>query len=293
MLTPESIQALINLLDDPDDEIVSHVQNKIRSIGLSVIPLLESAWENQDISQIHQVRIEQITHEIQFSSIKVELENWIKSKEFDLIEAWIILSKWQYPGINELTIRTKIDLIRQDVWMEINDKQTAFEKVKILNKIFYTRYLFKGDHKNYHSPLNSFINTVLETKHGNPLSLSILYSTIAQSLNIPIYGVNLPNHFILAYMDENRVNQLIGNNTNSGVFFYINAFSDGSILYENDIRKFLSDLKLPEEKGFFEPCSHTTIVQRILINLISSYQSLGKLEKVKELVALKEIVLHA
>ena len=113
-------------------------------------------------------------------------------KEFDLIEAWIILSKWQYPGIDELTIRTKIDLIRQDVWMEINDKQTAFEKVKILNKIFYTRYLFKGDHKNYHSPLNSFINTVLETKHGNPLSLSILYSTIAQSLNIPIYGVNLP-----------------------------------------------------------------------------------------------------
>ena len=293
MLTPESIQALINLLDDPDEEIVSHVQNKIRSIGLTVIPFLESAWENQDISQIHQVRIEQITHEIQFSSIQVELENWIKSKEFDLIEAWIILSKWQYPGIDELTIRTKIDLIRQDVWMEINDKQTAFEKVKILNKIFYTRYLFKGDHKNYHSPLNSFINTVLETKHGNPLSLSILYSTIAQSLNIPIYGVNLPNHFILAYMDENRVNQLIGNNTNSGVFFYINAFSDGSILYENDIRKFLSDLKLPEEKGFFEPCSHTTIIQRILINLISSYQSLGKLEKVKELVALKEIILHA
>ena len=293
MLTQESIQALINLLDDPDDEIVSHVQNKILSIGLSVIPFLESAWENQDISQIHQVRIEQITHEIQFLAIKVELENWIKSKEFDLIEAWIILSKWQYPGIDELTIRTKIDLIRQDVWMEINDKQTAFEKVKILNKIFYTRYLFKGDHKNYHSPLNSFINTVLETKHGNPLSLSILYRTIAQSLNIPIYGVNLPNHFILAYMDENRVNQLIGNNTNSGVFFYINAFSDGSILYENDIRKFLSDLKLPEEKGFFEPCSHTTIIQRILINLISSYQSLGKLEKVKELVALKEIILHA
>jgi regulator of sirC expression with transglutaminase-like and TPR domain len=293
MLTPESIQALINLLDDPDEEIVSHVQNQIRSIGLTVIPFLESAWENQDISQIHQVRIEQITHEIQFSSIKVELENWIKSKEFDLIEAWIILSKWQYPGIDEHSIRAKIDVIRQDVWMEINDKQTAFEKVKILNKIFYTRYLFKGDHKNYHSPLNSFINTVLETKHGNPLSLSILYSTIAQSLHIPIYGVNLPNHFILAYMDENRVNQLIGNNTNSGVFFYINAFSDGSILYENDIRKFLSDLKLPEEKGFFEPCSHTTIIQRILINLISSYQSLGKLEKVKELVALKEIILHA
>lgn len=290
MLNIESIQALINLLDDPDEEIVSHVQTKLISYGLAVIPYLENAWETHEMSLLHQSKIEQITHEIQFISIKSELEQWVKSKEFDLIEAWTILSKWQYPGIDVGNIRAKIASIRQDVWMEINDRQTAFEKVKVLNKVFYTRYLFKGDHKNYHSPLNSFINSVLETKHGNPLSLSILYSTIAQSLNIPIYGVNLPNHFILAYMDENRVNQLLGNTTNSGVFFYINAFSEGSILYENDIRKFLADLKLPEEKGFFEPCSHTTIVQRILINLISSYQSLGKAEKVKELVELKEIL---
>ncbi len=291
MINIESIQALINLLDDPDEEIVSHVQTKIISYGVTVIPYLESAWETHEMSVLHQSKIEHITHEIQFSAIKIELDKWRKSKELDLIEAWTLLSKWQYPGINEKTLRVKINEIRQDVWMEINEKQTAFEKVKILNKIFYTRYLFKGDNKNYHSPLNSYLNTVLETKHGNPLSLSILYSTIAQSLNIPIYGVNLPNHFILAYMDENKVNQLLGNNTNSGVFFYINAFSEGSILYENDIRKFLADLKLPEEKGFFEPCSHTIIIQRIIINLISSYQSLGKPDKVRELLELKEIIL--
>jgi regulator of sirC expression with transglutaminase-like and TPR domain len=290
MLNIESIQALINLLDDPDEEIVSHVQTKLISYGLAVIPYLENAWETHEMSVLHQSKIEQITHEIQFLAIKIELKNWRKSKEFDLIEVWTIISKWQYPGINENTLRSKINEIRQDVWMEINEKQTAFEKVKILNKIFYKRYLFKGDNKNYHSPLNSYLNTVLETKHGNPLSLSILYSTIAQSLNIPIYGVNLPNHFILAYMDENKVNQFLGNNTNSGVFFYINAFSEGSILYENDIRKFLADLKLPEEKGFFEPCSHTIIVQRIIINLISSYQSLGKPDKVRELLELKEII---
>jgi len=94
-------------------------------------------------------------------------------------------------------------------------------------------------------------------------------------------------------MDENRVNQLLGNNTNSGVFFYINAFSEGSILYENDIRKFLADLKLPEEKNYFEPCSHTTIVQRIIVNLISSYQSTGKSEKVKELLEMKDIILYS
>ena len=290
MLNKDSIQALINLLDDPDEEIIIHVQGKIRSFGKEAIPYLENAWEESEITAIHQQRIEQLTHEIQFNQVKLELELWKKSNELDLIDAWIIISKWQYPGIKETILRTKIDEIRQDVWMEINDQQTAFEKVKIINKIFYQLHHFKGDTKNYHSPLNSYLNTVIETKHGNPLSLSILYSTIAQSLNIPIFGVNLPNHFILAYMDENQVNQLLGNTTNYGVFFYINAFSDGSIIYENDIRNFLSDLKLPEEKGYFEPCAHSIIIQRLLINLISSYQSLGKADKINELLELKEIL---
>ncbi len=290
MLNKDSIQALINLLDDPDEEIIIHVQGKIRSFGKEAIPYLENAWEESEITAIHQQRIEQLTHEIQFNQVKLELELWKKSNELDLIDAWIIISKWQYPGIKETILRTKIDEIRQDVWMEINDQQTAFEKVKIINKIFYRLHHFKGDTKNYHSPLNSYLNTVIETKHGNPLSLSILYSTIAQSLNIPIFGVNLPNHFILAYMDENQVNQLLGNTTNYGVFFYINAFSDGSIIYENDIRNFLSDLKLPEEKGYFEPCAHSIIIQRLLINLISSYQSLGKADKINELLELKEIL---
>jgi len=291
MLHINSINALINLLDDPDEEIILHVKNKLISYGDAAIPYLENAWENHEMSVLHQLKIEQIIHEIQFISIKRELQEWKNSRNFDLIEAWTIISKWQYPGIDKHAIQKKINEIKQDIWIEINENQTAFEKVKIINKVFYSRNLFKGDNKNYHSPTNSFINTVLETKHGNPLSLSILYSTIAQSLDIPIFGVNLPNHFILAYMDENQVNKLLGNQSNSGVFFYINAFSEGSILYENDIRKFLADLKLPEEKGFFEPCSHTTIVQRIIINLISSYQSLGKPEKVNELLELKEIII--
>ncbi len=290
MLNKDSIFALINLLDDSDEEIIAHVTTKILSFGEEIIPLLETAWENQELSYIHQEKIEQITHEIQLNVIKSELSSWKKSKDFNLIDAWMSISKWQFPGINESLLRSKIDEIRQKVWVEIKDQQTAFEKVKILNKVFYHQFKFKGDNKNYHSPMNSYLNTVLETKHGNPLSLSILYSNVAQSLNIPIYGVNLPNHFILAYIDEHHVNKLIGKNTNSGVFFYINAFSEGSILYENDIRKFLNDLKLSEEKEYFEPCSHTTIIKRIIINLIGSYQSLGKADKVKELLELKEIL---
>ena len=286
----KAILALIQLLEDPDENIFHHVYQQLLAYGKKVIPILETSWE-LDVKNIeHQHRIEQLIHEIQFTETQTKLINWKKTEEKDLIEAWIIITNWKYPGINKEIIKDKIDAIKQDVWLEINEQQTAYEKVKILNKIFFNYYKFKGNNQNYHSPLNSFINTVLETKQGNPLSLSIIYSYIAQKLNIPIYGVNLPNHFVLAYIDENKVNNLIGNETNSGVLFYINAFSNGAILYEDDIRTFLSQLKIKEHNSYYEPCANTLIIQRMIINLIASYQSLGNKEQVNELLLLKELI---
>lgn len=286
----KAILALIQLLEDPDENIFHHVYQQLLTYGTRVIPILETSWE-LDVKNIeHQHRIEQLIHEIQFTETQKKLINWKKTEEKDLIEAWIIITNWKYPGINKEIIKDKIDAIKQDVWLEINEQQTAYEKVKILNKIFFNYYKFKGNNQNYHSPLNSFINTVLETKQGNPLSLSIIYSYIAQKLNIPIYGVNLPNHFVLAYLDENKVNTLLGNETTSGVLFYINAFSNGSILYEEDIKSFLIQLKIKEHNSYFEPCANTFIIQRMIINLISAYQALGKQEQVNELLTLKELI---
>ncbi len=288
----KAIIALIQLLEDPDDNIFHHVYGQLLRYGKKVIPILESSWELDVKTNEHRDRIENLIHEIQFNEIVTNLKVWKKTENKDLIDAWLIISTWKYPGLNTEVIKDKINSIKQDVWLEINEHQTAYEKVKILNKIFFQINKFKGNNQNYHSPLNSYINTVLETKQGNPLSLSIIYSYVAQKLNIPIYGVNLPNHFILAYIDENKVNPLLGKDTKSGVLFYINAFSNGSILYEEDIKSFLNQLKIQEHLSHFEPCGNTLIIQRILINLISSYQSIGKIEQVNELIQLKQILIN-
>ena len=74
-INKKELNALIHLLDDPDEIIYSEIKNKFVSLGPPAIPHLESAWENTyDI--IMQKRIEQIIHHIQFSKLKAELENW-------------------------------------------------------------------------------------------------------------------------------------------------------------------------------------------------------------------------
>ena len=186
-------------------------------------------------------------------------------------------------------MRNQIDAIQKDIWLEINNKQTALEKVRIINKVFFGMHHFQGNAKTFHSPLNSYINTVIETKKGNPLSLSLLYSILAQNLNIPIYGVNLPNHFILAYMDEFAVNQFLPDTNEFGVLFYINPFSKGSIFDAEEIKEFLDGINQPHSRDYFEPCSNTAIIKRMLTNLIASFQEVGNSEKVNELIELREL----
>jgi regulator of sirC expression with transglutaminase-like and TPR domain len=285
------IVSLINLLDDPDENIFQHVQDKLIQIGIDAIPYLESSWEENKYSGLFQERIETLIDTIQFNQIKEDLNDWNNS-ENNILDGWILLTKWQFPGINESTIKGKIEEIKNDIWIEIKGKQTAQEKILTFNKVFYTNYKFQGNTKNYHSPINSFIHTVLETKHGNPLSLAILYSTIAQMLHIPIYGVNLPNHFILAYVESDLRSNDFKNLNRKDILFYINAFSNGSILNEKDIHSFLKQLKIEPNESFYIPCSYKTILLRIITNLISSYQQLGNIKKVEQLILLKEILLH-
>ena len=112
---------------------------------------------------------------------------------------------------------------------------------------------------------------------------------IAQSLDLPIYGVNLPNHFILTYLDENNIIPELSNSNEYGSLFYINAFSGGGIFDENEINQFLKGINRKPDRTHFEPCSNTAIIERMLTNLITSFQQTGSAEKVRELTQLRDL----
>ncbi|MFT7611970.1 MAG: regulator of sirC expression with transglutaminase-like and TPR domain [Parvicellaceae bacterium] len=288
MSNQNEIQALIDLIDDPDEIIFNQIKEKIVSIGGEVIPFLEEAWENQSFGLLYQSRIENIIHKIQFDSIYHGLHDWTKSGGGDLLEGALIINRYQYPDLDAESIREKIGQIRQDIWIELNENLTAFEEIRVFNYILFDVHGFSGNKKNYHAPQNSYISTVLDSKKGNPLSLAILYCILAQQLDIPIFGVNLPSHFVLAYQDKNNIMDFVEPDAkNNGVLFYVNPFSRGTIFNRTEIEQFLDQLKLDQNADFFEPCNNIAIVKRILSNLIYSYEKLGYADKVEELKELQ------
>lgn len=279
----KEVIALITLLDDPDDGIYSEVKNRFIVLGPPAIPHLETAWENS-FDALMQKRIEGIIHTIQFKALQYALKYWAENEQDDLFKGCSIIARYQYPDLDENKLKKQLHQIKQDVWLELHDDLTALEKVKIINHILFEVHQFGGNISNYHAPQNSFINVVLETKKGNPVMLSIIYTLICKELNIPVYGVNLPQHFVLAYVNDlanlfDPSHKTLSDN----ILFYINPFSKGLIFNQSDIDSFIKQLKIEPETKYYLPCSNLDIIKRILNNLIFSFDKMGYAEKVKEL----------
>jgi regulator of sirC expression with transglutaminase-like and TPR domain len=287
MINPTEVNSLIRLLDDPDGEIFEHVHQKLLSYGPEAIEYLEQAWE-QAFDTIQQERIANLVHEIQFDIVKKDLQLWHQSGAFDLLQGILIINRYQYPDLDEQKVINQIETIKRDIWIQMMNEASPAEQIKLINHVFYNIYGFSGNTTNHQDPQNSYISQVFETKKGNQISLAIIYSIIAQKLDIPVYGVNLPQHFILAYLDDSLQSEFEG-----GILFYINAFNKGFIFGRRDVDMFLKQLNLKFDKQFYEPCSNTDIIRRVLRNLISSYEHLGSSEKVDELNELLEIIIEA
>ena len=284
MINLTEVNSLIRLLDDPDPEIFGHVHDKLLSYGAEAVEHLESAF-SEAFDPIQQDRIANLVHEIQFGALKNDLKLWHQGGAFDLLQGILIINRYQYPDLDEQKVINQIETIKRDIWIQMMNEASPAEQVKLINHVFYHIVGLSGNTTNHLDPQNSYISQVLENKKGNQISLAIIYSIIAQKLDIPVYGVNLPQYFILAYVDESKQSEFEG-----GVLFYINAFNKGLIFGRRDVDMFLKQLNLNYDKQFYEPCSNTDIIKRVLRNLISAYEHAGSTDKVNEINELMRLL---
>jgi regulator of sirC expression with transglutaminase-like and TPR domain len=265
----KEILALVSLLDDDDPEVFSHVESKLFDLGEQAVPYLEKKWEST-LNLEFQSRIEDIIHSIQFQTLQDTLNRWREKNSDDLLELLWIVATYQYPDYSLEDLKKEIDQLYFGVWSQFKDDLAPMDQVKMLNHILFTQKKFSANTKNFHSPANSMINRVLETKKGNPLSLGSIYLLVAQKLKLPIFGVNLPNLFVLTYKQKDFQ-------------FYINAFNKGIIFTKDEIDQYLQQLNIDPQKRFYEPCDNLDIGRRIFRNLLVAFKKAGETEKVAEI----------
>ncbi len=288
-LKEKELSALINLLDDPDKEVYRHVTDRLIAFGTSIIPSLEDAWEKTFDPNLH-YRLEELIHLIQFETLLKELKQWTNKDQGDLLEGAILISRYQYPDLSIAKIHAQIDRLSKEIWLEMNYDLTPLEQVNVFNHVMFQLKGFSGNTANIHDPQNSYLNVLLDSKKGNSVSLSILYLILAAKIRMPVYGINLPQHFVLSYHKD-----LIGpyeseQKIRSSILFYINPFNKGIIFSRDDITLFLKKLNLAPKQSHYLPCTNREIIITLIHSLLHSYEVAGLADKVAELGRLKEIL---
>ena len=272
----DKIKALIQLLDDPNTTVFEEVSKYLIDIGEEVIPHLEKEWEIS-YNDMVQERLETIIREIQFNTLQEDIFKWIHTPEPNLLKGAYLIARVQYPNLAFDPLKEKTEKIRKDIWIELHNKLTALEKVHIFNHVLYDLYNIRSNKGDYFSPQNNFINVVLESGKGNPVSIAVIYEEIARQLNLPIRGVNLPGQFILAYVDPYVIESGKPVNGPEDILFYISMVQRGAVLGIREIEKYLRQLNdTPLEPQYYLPCSPFETISRMINNLIFSFKKHNK-----------------
>lgn len=274
------VEALISMIDDPDENIYKQIRKKIISYGKPIVPLLEEAWETEDLGDLFNSRVDALLKKIHFNDILDRMQAWITSKR-NLMEGLMLICNYRYPDLNRQAWEQEFARIHESFQLDLLDKMPAKHRVHMCNSVLFRGYRFKEEKEFPHSSQALYLNEVIRNRRGGPLALSLIYLLVAQSLGLPIYWVDLPvsNISMLAYVE------------NSEVKFFINARAQGATVDTRNIGILLESLKLEEAPEFYVCRSSVPIVLRQLDDLISAYEKEEADLRVSELSRLRELLL--
>jgi regulator of sirC expression with transglutaminase-like and TPR domain len=183
----------------------------------------------------------------------------------DLEEGVFLISELGDSQASYIELKNYLDRVAERVeeLFEENCEILSDEsKVQILIRVLVEEEGFYGNEKYYDDPSNSFINQVIKTKMGIPISLSAIFILVGKRLGLPIYGTNMPFHFLLLYDSPDYST-------------YIDPYNSGILLDRSTCERFLETHGFEPTQKYFARASTSSIIRRMFRNLINIYRKKG------------------
>ena len=128
----------------------------------------------------------------------------LQNHQIDLLETLLLISRHWNPSLEIQSLRDEISNLVLDVKNNLkgsSDTDAIIRSLRLAihNKAGY-RYTEQVDAMGI--PINNeelFLHGMLKTKRGYCMNLSLLYLILGQKLDLPLFGIPLPNHFFVRY----------------------------------------------------------------------------------------------
>ena len=257
-----SLEAIVRLLGDDDQETVQLTMRQLASQGTSAVatlqPLLNS--DNKIVSQ----RVQEIISNIEYQEASNAFYDiCVKNSDFfDLEEALFFISIILDPKFPNDASREKLERWGKELQEALKEKVSDIEKIETMAAFISQDLKFRANTNHYYHPHNSFLPRVIENRMGIPLTLTLIYMLLGKRAGVEIGGVNLPGHFI----------GRLGN-----VFF--DPFHGGRIIDVSDCEAILARQGIVFDPAHLAPANPRMIVLRTLTNLRNIFTSRGNIQQ--------------
>jgi regulator of sirC expression with transglutaminase-like and TPR domain len=201
-----------------------------------------------------------------------ELRSLLSGRDADigLDVAALQLATIEYPHLDIDLFIQMLDSHAIELGQRISDPSDGAEFVGMANEYLFDELGFEGNETDYYNPRNSYLNDVLTSRTGIPITLSVVYMEIARRLEKPVQGIGLPGHFVVAYTDGDFQT-------------YIDPFHAGRLLTAEEcaeLARSSTGINLGGSPQFLQPVSKRYIVVRMLNNLRGVYVRQGEPAKI-------------
>ncbi len=170
-----------------------------------------------------------------------------------------------YPGLDVAGYRARIAELAERVRPRCPKSAGVREVLGQINWVLFVEEEFRGNAEDYYDPRNSYLNEVLDRRLGIPISLSVIYWSVAESLGLAVAGANVPGHFLLRVEDKQQT-------------WFVDPYQSGAVMTREICRRRLVE-NLPNTEDLDEAldtaCPVIDVVARMLHNLKAIYLRAG------------------
>ncbi|GLH01677.1 F-box only protein 21 [Gryllus bimaculatus] len=147
----------------------------------------------------------------------------------------------------------------------INDNQwkpsESHQILDALRNVLFTQMGFHGNNEMYYNVESSFLNKVIELRCGIPITLSIVYESIARRLGVKCEPVNFPAHFLLRWQEKYKSEE------ERSTYYYIDVYNCGHFLTKRDCPHYSPNSQCPMREIKLQPETFVKVVERLANNL--------------------------
>lgn len=166
-----------------------------------------------------------------------------------LAEANLLLARFVRPEVDEAAVLGRLD--------ELAGRVEGATHLA-LRRIVSIAEGIGGNVDDYHHPDNHFLDTVLETRRGIPLTLSVLWIEVGRRAGLEMQGVGMPGHFLVYAAGQ-----------------LVDPFHYGEAIGFEEAAGLVADAlggHPRADRSWFQPVGSVYMVRRMLLNLERLYR---------------------